>query len=568
MSDAAGTTTSVDRDERLARLLGELTEQCRQGREPDLDGVGRKHPDLADELRELWATVRFAEAFAPPSGGGSRASSPKTAADHVATTPPPRTFGDYEMLDEIGRGGMGVVFRARQRSLDRIVALKMILRGSWASADDLTRFRREAEAAARLHHANIVGVYEVGECDGQPYFSMEFIEGQTLADRINDGPLPPRDAARYLLGICRAVQHAHENGLLHRDLKPSNVILDMEDQPHVTDFGLAKRVATAGEDHSAHGSLTRTGAIIGTPSYMAPEQAAGSRGQVSAASDIYSLGAILYEMLTGRPPFRAATPVDTLMQVLDQEPVAPRLFNPKVDRELELVSLKCLQKPADLRYATAAELANDLEAYLKGELASIWPGGIGSVLNRMFRETHHAPVLENWGVLWMWHSLKILLLCVLTALMHWAGIDSHFPYLVLWGVGLLAWGCIFWHLRKRGGPVTFVERQIAHIWAAGIVGSISIFVAEWFHGMPVLSMAPGLAVLAALTFLIKAGILTGSFYFAFAAMFATGCAMALMPDSPALQVLLFGIMSAVCFFVPGFKYYRQRLRSEHQRQGV
>jgi serine/threonine-protein kinase len=249
------------------------------------------------------------------------------------------------------------------------------------------------------------------------------------------------------------------------------------------------------------------------------------------------------------------------MQVLDQEPVAPRLLNPQVDRELELVCLKCLQKPADLRYPTAAALANDLQAYLQGVLASIWPGGIGHVLNRMLRETHHAPILENWGVLWMWHSLKILLMCVLTAIMYRSGIDSHFPYLILWTVGLFAWGCIFWHLRKRGGPVTFVERQIAHIWAAGIVGSISIFIAEWVHGMPVLSMAPGLAVLASLAFLIKAGILSGSFYFAFAAMFLTSSVMALLPHQPEVQVLLFGAMSGVCFFVPGLKYYRQKLRS-------
>ena len=548
---------SAEQDERLARLLAELTEQQRLGTPPNLDRAARENPDLADELRALWGTVQFAEALGGQrSTPGRNGAQPRPTASAVVRG----DFGDYELLEEVGRGGMGVVWKARQKSLDRIVAVKMVLHGSWASEDDLTRFRREAEAAARLRHANIVAVYEVGEHNRSPYFSMEYIEGQTLADLTADGPLPSREAARYVLRIARAVQHAHEAGILHRDLKPSNVLIDREGQPHVTDFGLAKRVAAG----STAGSLTQTGAIVGTPSYMPPEQAAGSRGELSPASDVYSLGAILYELLTSRPPFRGATPVDTIMQVLDQEPVAPRLLNPQVDRELEMVCLKCLQKPADLRYPTAAALAGDLDAYLSGDLASIWPGGLGHVLNRMLRETHHAPILENWGVLWMWHSLKILLMCVLTAAMYRAGIDSHFPYLVLWGVSLLAWGWIFWHLRKRGGPVTFVERQIAHIWAAGIVGSISIFIAEWVHGLPVLSMAPGLAMLASLTFLIKAGILSGSFYFAFAAMFSTGCVMAVLPGYPDVQVLLFGVMSGVCFFVPGLKYYRQKLRSQRR----
>lgn len=553
------------RDERLAVLLGELTEQRRQGCPPNLDAAARENPDLADELRELWGTVQFAEALSPPCQDKftQRHKGAQTTPGALAPSrdaKPASQIGDFELLEEIGRGGMGIVYKARQISLDRVVALKMVLRGSWASAEDLTRFRREAEAAARLQHPNIVSVYEVGECDGLPYFSMEYVAGRTLAELVAEGPLPPHVAARHMLGVCRAVQHAHKSGILHRDLKPSNVLLDPDGRPRVTDFGLAKRVPGPG-DESLTGNLTQTGAIVGTPSYMAPEQAAGSRGRVSPASDLYSLGAILYELLTGRPPFRAATAVDTLMQVLDQEPIAPRLLNPGVDRDLEMICLKCLQKPADLRYGTAADLGRDLEAYLNGELASVWPGGFGYLLNRVFRETHHAPVLENWGLLWMWHSLKILLICVLTVAMYGAGIRHHFPYLLLWGAGLLAWGCIFWQLRKRGGPVTFVERQIAHVWAAGVVGSISIFAAEWVHGLPVLSMAPGLAVLAALTFLVKAGILSGTFYFAFAALFCTGGIMVSLSSFPELQVLLFGVVSAACFFVPGLKYYRQRLRS-------
>src|SRR5205085_2384396 len=314
----------------------------------------------------------------------------------------------------------------------------------------------------RLDHPNIVKVYEVGDNDGQAYFSMQFVEGTTLAGLLaKHGPLPPREAVRYLIAICRAVHRAHENGILHRDLKPSNVLIDRDGQPHVTDFGLAKRV-------EADFSLTRSGAIVGTPSYMAPEQAAGSRGVLSQASDVYSLGAILYEMLTGRPPFQAASAVDTLMLVLEQEPLEPRLLNSKIDRELELICLKCLQKPADLRYASAEELADDLQAYLNGEPSTTRPSGLVYFFLRMLRETHHAAVLENWGLLWMWHSLKLFLLCAVTNVMYWAGVTSHLAYLTLWGVGLVAWGAIFMALRRRSGPVTFVERQIAHAWAAGV----------------------------------------------------------------------------------------------------
>jgi serine/threonine-protein kinase len=321
--------------------------------------------------------------------------------------------------------------------------------------------------------------------------------------------------------------------------------------PKITDFGLAKRVRGGA-------SLTQTGAILGTPSYMPPEQAAGSRGKLGPASDIYSLGAILYELLTGRPPFQAASPVDTILLVLEQDLVAPRLLNPKVDRELEMICLKCLQKPADLRYATAEELAKDLEAFLNGEPVSARPTGVSFYLGRVLRDTHHAPVLENWGLLWMAHSVKILLLCAVTQGMYWAGVTSHWPYLCLWGVGLIVWGAFFWHLRKRGGPVTFIERQIAHVWGASIIGCISLFVAEWVHGLRVLTMSPGLAVFGGMAFLIKAGMLSGTFYLEAAALFVTSTLMAVFPE---YQLLLFGLVSAACFFFPGLKFYRQRARS-------
>jgi serine/threonine-protein kinase len=328
-----GTPTEAQRDELLARLLEELSERQRHGELPDVQAVARQHPEIADELLQLWGTVRLAREFSPGSGQTTlRTEQPPSDVPHPVG-PLPREFGDYELLEELGRGGMGVVYKARQKSLDRTVAVKMLLRAELASAADLARFRAEAESAARLEHPNIVPVYEVGECDGQAFFSMKYVEGLTLSQRLAEGPLPPREAARLLGLVARAVHHAHRNGILHRDLKPSNVILDGDGQPLVTDFGLAKRVGRGA-------SLTRTGAIVGTPSYMPPEQAAGSRGTLGPASDVYSLGAMLYELLTGRPPFQAADPVDVLLRVLEQEPVPPRVLNPQLDREMEWICLK------------------------------------------------------------------------------------------------------------------------------------------------------------------------------------------------------------------------------------
>jgi serine/threonine protein kinase len=267
---------------------------------------------------------------------------------------------DYELVTEIARGGMGVVYKARQRSLNRHVALKVMLAGSHASAADVVRFRREAEAAAHLDHPGIVPIYEVGLRDGLPFFAMGFVDGPSLADRLATGPLPPREAAEIAYKVAVAIQFAHDRGIVHRDLKPANILLDAAVGPRVSDFGLAKRSTNESD-------LTLAGQILGTPSYMPPEQAEGAGDAVGPSADIYSLGATLYASVVGRPPFQAASPVETLVQVVSQEPVPPRHLNPAVDRDLETVILKCLEKDPKRRYASANDLADDLGRYLRGE---------------------------------------------------------------------------------------------------------------------------------------------------------------------------------------------------------
>jgi WD40 repeat protein/predicted Ser/Thr protein kinase len=280
-----------------------------------------------------------------------------------------RRIGDYELLEEIARGGMGVVYRARQVSLGRAVAVKMLLHGVLAGDNAIARFKAEATAVANLRHPNIVAIHEIGEHQGQHFFSMEFVTGRTLAEKVRDGPLPAKLAATYLQRVAEAVHYAHEHGVLHRDLKPSNVLVDENDQPRVTDFGLAKR---AGDDTD----LTITGQVIGTPAYMSPEQAGGAKfGPVDARSDIYSLGAVLYHLVTGRAPFTGEAITEILHQATDTEPVAPRLLNPKLPRDLETICIKCLAKEPRGRYASAQALADDLGFFLRGESIAARPAG-------------------------------------------------------------------------------------------------------------------------------------------------------------------------------------------------
>jgi serine/threonine-protein kinase len=401
---------SVDEVESEASfaLLNAYLEDLHAGRTPNRDILLAKHPELAqaidclDAIDHLVPSARSSAAHSHSPAIHSVATQiPSTqdlhsvrAVDRGSETPALGDFGDYDLICEIGRGGMGVVYRAQQKSLDRLVAVKMILASHLASAEQVQRFRTEAKAAAKVCHPNIVGIHEIGELHGQHYFVMEHVEGRSLSQMLDQGPMDPEAAAACVAKIARAVHHLHMHGIVHRDLKPSNVLTDSEGEPHLTDFGLAKTLF--GDSH-----MTHAGAIVGTPSYMSPEQASGRVAEVGPSSDIYSLGALLYDLITGRPPFRESTPLDTLVQVLEGEPRLPSELNPRVPSDLELICLRCLEKVPELRYKSADELADDLERFLKGETVEARPP---NVLMRVRRWSRREPALAS--------RLAVLALCV------------------------------------------------------------------------------------------------------------------------------------------------------------
>ena len=502
------------------------------------------------------------------SGGApSGAARPNTAVDEMPTqveetravklTAPERIFGDYELLVEVARGGMGVVYRARQVSLNRTVALKMILAGKLANPDDLQRFHTEAEAAARLSHPNIVAIHDVGAIDGQHFFSMEFIEGLSLAQRLTRGTVSGRDAARYVRQIARAVDYAHRQGILHRDIKPSNIMLDADDEPHITDFGLAKRL---GNQDSGQ---TRTGAILGTPSYMAPEQAQGKIRELGPACDIYSLGAMLYELLTGRPPFRAETPLDTVMQVINNEPVPATLLNPHIARDLETICHKCLAKDPAQRYATAAALAEDLQNFLDGNPINARSSNVLNRLTRMLDRSQHDADFATW-------SSMILVMAAVVGLQHTLIlilIRVNAPSLSILSaraLELILLGCLFWYHRgnKRLLPTSSIERELWTIWVGYLFALMAtVGATRLIRNMDFIAATPSapqhltemlpypfLSILAGLAFFIMGSNYWGRCYAIGVAFFGLACAMPFMLEwSP----LLFGLFWAAALTMVG-----------------
>jgi serine/threonine protein kinase len=468
-------------------------------------------------------------------------------AHHEPAVPPERVIGGYELLEEIGRGGMGIVYKARQIELDRTVALKMILGGALSSPEELQRFRIEAEAAGRLQHPNIVQIYEINEVEGRCYYSMEYVPGPGLAEQLANGPMPCKEAARLLATLARAVQHAHQNDILHRDLKPSNILLSplpAEGEgsgvrglgvPKITDFGLAKRL-------HADSIKTRTGAVMGTPSYMPPEQAAGRVHDLGPRSDIYSLGAILYEMLTGRPPFEAESAMDTLRQVVERQPAPPRLLNAKIDRDLETICLKCLEKAPQDRYDSAQALADDLDRYLRGDSINARSFNVLDRLGRTLERDQYLSEFQAWGTMLLVFAVIVLAEHVLVFALTRSGHPRGWVMLARFTQFALM-GLIFWRQRRHCLlPTTVAERQLYAIWigymlASMMVGTVHHLLAwqgKWgdeFAVYPIWSALTGLA------FFAMGSNYWGWFYALGLAFFALAAALTFQLES---AVLLYG----------------------------
>jgi serine/threonine protein kinase len=504
-------------------------------------------PPLADFTKAPPATL------APQGAGGAR----------VAVSSPQ----GYEIVAELGRGGMGVVYKARQKELNRLVALKMILAGSHAAAVDLTRFRTEAAAIARLQHPNIVQVHEVGEHEGKPFFSLEFCGGGSLEKKLSGTPVPARQAAALVATLARAMQAAHDQHIIHRDLKPANVLLTEDGTAKVTDFGLAKMLgeppasATGDQGELAAAGLTQSGAIMGTPSYMAPEQAAGKIKDIGPGADIYGLGAILYELLTGRPPFRAATPLDTVLQVLEIDPVPLRLLNPQVDRDLETICLKCLEKAPGQRYASARLLAEDLERYLAGEPISVRSIHLLDRLARTLQRSQIDAGFESWS-----HVLLLFAAIVFgSQLALFAAIVTGQHELVVYAtqsVQFVVMGLVLWRFRS----LQLLSRNAAtkHLWslwigfllACGLVAVVSQSLVG-LERMYDFFLYPYWAVLSGLAFFAMGSSYWGWFYAFGLAFFVLA---ALLPFWPVASPLAFGSLWAACLVSIGL-----RLRARGKR---
>jgi serine/threonine protein kinase len=409
----------------------------------------------------------------------------------------------YEVLEELGRGGMGVVYKARQKGLERDVALKMILSGAHAGADEIRRFRTEAEAIAKLQHPNVVQVFEIGEHQGQPFISLELCAGGGLDSRLAGTPMPAGEAAKLVRQLAGAVQAAHEAQVVHRDLKPANVLLTADGTPKITDFGLAKKLDEQG--------LTRTGAVVGTASYLAPEQASGAK-DVGPLADVYSLGAILYECLTGRPPFKAATMLDTLEQVVQQTPAPPRLLNPNVPEDLETVCLKCLEKEPHRRYASAEQVAEELGRYLLGEPIEARPPGWVESVSRQLNKRREVLDVRAWAYVSFLGAANTFAAHAVTFWITRSG-GSGILYPVCMGVHAVLAALTLWWFVVRRRSVTPDEAHIGAIYISFVTMAFALYALAWpWEVRDVLALYPALSLLSALYVFVVGRLYWGPLY--------------------------------------------------------
>ncbi len=375
----------AESQDRIIELLAEWEEQYRLGNNLTPEELCADDADMRQHLRDrIQRRCRLLTQIAPPVTGD-------VSGDFLTETPP--AVPGYELYEVLGSGGMGIVYKARQKAVNRIVALKVVLAGRHCSVSDLVGFRKEAETVARLRHPNVIQIYEVAQHDGRPFLALEYVDGGSLSQSLTGNPVSPSKAAAFMLTIANAIQYVHEHGVIHRDLKPANILLAADGTPKITDFGLAKRLDDGGDQ-------TRTGTVKGTPNYMAPEQALGRTSEIGPATDVYSLGVIMYELLTGRVPFSGETVLETLEQVRTFEPVAVRQLVPKVPRSLDMICLKCLAKDPSRRYSSARLLAEDLQAFLNGESIQARSDSMAQQIARtVSRIDPHLTNFSKWGTL-------------------------------------------------------------------------------------------------------------------------------------------------------------------------
>lgn len=536
---------TISLDPEAAAVLDGVLDDLHSGRPVDRKALLDQYPQLGSALAALG--LLFVE---PPT---------LAVGDAASNTGKRISLPGYEILGKLGEGGMGVVYKARHLPLNRMVAIKMILAGEHASETMLARFALEAETIAQLQHPGIVQIYEIGEHDGHSFLALEYVAGGSLAAQLDDKPWPADRAAELVETLARTMQAAHEGGIIHRDLKPENVLLcagqnatDASLALKITDFGLAKRLQSpAGQ--------TRTGDIMGTPSYMAPEQAAGKK-DIGPAADIYALGAILYRLLTGRPPFQAETPLDTLVRVLEQEPLPLRALNKSLPRDLEAIVLKCLAKQPSERYGSAAELAEDLRAFRGGEVVTAkrfsWIKHVQHGLSRRHRDI----LSEGWPRLLLAVGLTILIGC--TAANYWQlTLDSQNRW---WAMLLtkLVQVSVMLFLAVRLRPVkerglTAVERQIWNLVPAYYGGFLTLLIVNRFLAEP-MPLGPMLAVLSGMGFATLGAAVWGWFYTWAVAFFSLAILMVWLPFGVDYGLILLGCGWFVALLVGGIQLHFTR----------
>ncbi|MFT4541447.1 MAG: hypothetical protein ACI841_000285 [Planctomycetota bacterium] len=428
----------------------------------------------------------------------------------------------YELEEEIGRGGAGTVHRAHKVGSTEFVALKLLGEQHFASERGRERFDVEAVIASRLHHAGIVRVLDIGQRNGNSFYTMPLIEGGSLKERLEAGPIEPSETVQLLLELCDAVRYAHGEGIVHRDLKPANVLFDKAGHARITDFGLAKDVET-------DRNLTMTGEIVGTPNFMAPEQVSGA-SDIGPGADIYALGSILYCCLTGRPPFNAASIVETLQQVVSSTPVPPKLSNPSVPRALDSICMKCLEKDPHSRYSTASQLADDLEAYSQGLPVLAGESRRSALMHLLLQESRHPGEMERWSGIGMAHAGLALAVFTATGLLLTMGVASVWVIGALWVPGAVIAALIPWWIRPRKKPLSLIERQLAQIWILfGLSASVTL-IASVGTQIQAMDLIPVLMIECALTVAYMSMILRGSFYFLSAAYALSATAVAFLPS--------------------------------------